>query len=515
MTNVHSILRSLTIYAVCIPLAVFLGYVLSNPLDRGSFITVTVVLAVLCAPVLIRFHYPLMLLSWNMIAVLFFLPGQPQLFFATIAISFAISFTQRILNKELRPISVPALTWPIIAIAVVVAVTGALTGGFGVRAFGGQVYGGKRYFLIFLGILGFFALTAHRIPRERAGLYLALFFLGGLTYLIGDLFPVLFSPFPFLFYVFPPSSLTGDFEFGITRFGGLAQASAGVFAYMMARYGIRGILHAGKPWRLLAFVIFSGLSLFGGFRSVLIGIFGVFVLQFFLEGLHRTRLLPIMVLMVTMIGASVLPFTTKLPFTVQRALAFLPVVPVDPVVRLSAESSIDWRLNMWKALLPQVPQYLLLGKGLAMSQEDFGLSLESMSTDARALTEDQWGAALAGDYHNGPLSVVIPFGIWGVIAWVWFLAAGLRVLYLNYRYGDPALKSINTFLLATVMVRMLMFWFLVGGFYQDVIYYMGVIGLNVSLNGGVARRVTATALPESQATQLPTILRRQRPVFSR
>jgi len=81
MSNVHSILRSLIIYAICIPLAVFLGYVLSDPLDRGSFVTVAVVLSVLCAPVLIRFHYPLMLLSWNMIAVLFFLPGQPQLFF--------------------------------------------------------------------------------------------------------------------------------------------------------------------------------------------------------------------------------------------------------------------------------------------------------------------------------------------------------------------------------------------------------------------------------------------------
>ena len=37
MTNVHSILRSLIIYVVCIPLAVFLGYSLSDPLNRGSF----------------------------------------------------------------------------------------------------------------------------------------------------------------------------------------------------------------------------------------------------------------------------------------------------------------------------------------------------------------------------------------------------------------------------------------------------------------------------------------------
>jgi len=515
MSNVHTLLRSLIIYAICIPLAVFLGYLLSDPLDRGSFVTVTVVLAVLCAPLLIRFHYPLMILSWNMIAILFFLPGQPQLFFATIAISFAISFTQRILNKEVQPIRVPALTWPVLAIAVVVFLTAMLTGGFGVRAAGSNVYGGKRYFYFFLAVIGYFALTARRIPREQAGLYVALFFLSGLASVIGDLFPILSSSFPFLFLIFPPSNLTGEFEFGTTRFGGLGLAASSIFAYMMARYGISGIIQSGKPWRWMLFIFFSGLALFGGFRSVLMGIFGVFAVQFFLEGLHRTKLLPMMLLLMTLIGAAALPFTEKLPFTVQRALAFLPV-RVDPAVQLSADSSIEWRVRMWKALLPQVPRYLLLGKGLSMSQEDFGLSTEGLLTDARALTEDQWGAALAGDYHNGPLSVVIPFGIWGVIAWVWFSAAGLMVLIRNYRYGNPSLKSINAFLLATVIVRMLMFWLVVGGFYNDIMYYIGVIGLNVSLNGGVARRETAPEATEAMAAHtLPTVLRRQRPAFGR
>src|SRR5437773_4820204 len=105
MSNVHSILRSLIVYAVCVPLAVFLGYLLSDPLDRQSFVIVTAVLGLLCVPLLIRFHHPLMLLSWNMSAVLFFLPGRPQVWFATIAISFVISFTQRILNKDMRSVS--------------------------------------------------------------------------------------------------------------------------------------------------------------------------------------------------------------------------------------------------------------------------------------------------------------------------------------------------------------------------------------------------------------------------
>jgi len=511
MTNVHTILRSLIIYAVCIPLAVFLGYALSDPLDRGTFVTVTVVLAVLCTPLLIRLHYPLMLLSWNLVALLFFLPGRPQLAFATIAISFTISFSQRILNKELRAISVPALTWPIIGLGVVVVVTGALTGGFGMRAFGGEGYGGRRYFLIFLAILGYFALSAHRIPRERTGLYVALFFLGGLASVIGDLFPFLASSFPLLFLIFPPSDTSGFFEMGVTRLAGLGLAGSAIFAYMMAKYGIRGILHSGKPWRLLAFFFFSALSMFGGFRSVLIGIFIVFILQFFLEGLHRTRLLPVMVLAITMIGASVTPFLSKLPFTVQRALAFLPL-PIDPVVRLSAESTIDWRVRMWKAVLPQVPQYLLLGKGLGMSSEDYGYAVTYGSLGS---FEDQWEASLAGDYHNGPLSVAIPFGIWGMIAWTWFSACGLWVLYRNYRYGDEALRTVNTFLLATFMGRMLMFWVFVGSFYLDFLYFTGVLGLSVSLNGGVARPVPASVEVVPRIKSLAGVVRRHQPAFGR
>jgi len=511
MTNVHSILRSLIIYAVCIPLAVFLGYLLSNPLDPSSFVTLAAMLVVLCAPLLIRFHYPLMLLSWNMLAVLFFLPGRPQVWFATIAISFAISFTQRILNKEVRAISVPQLSRPILAICLVVVATGAMTGGFGMRALGGESYGGKRYFFIFLAILGYFALTSYRIPRERAGLYIGLFFLGGITAAIGDLYPGLGGAFPYIFFVFPPSDMAGGFALGITRFGGMAMASAGIFGYMMAKYGIRGIFYSGKPWRLAAFVFFSGLALFGGYRSVLLNFFAVFVLQFFLEGLHRTKLMPAMVLAVAMVGLLTLPFTAKLPPTVQRALAFLPI-PLDPVVQQSADGSSEWRLRMWKAVLPQVPEHLLLGKGLGMTSQDFSYAVQYGSLGA---FEEQWEAALSGDYHNGPLSVVIPFGIWGLIAFVWFLAASLRALYRNYRYGDPTLRTVNTFLLAMFIVRMLMFWVVVGGFYLDLLYFLGLLGLGVSLNGGVACPMPAPVPAESSINRLPSVLSRQRPVFSR
>jgi len=58
------------------------------------------------------------------------------------------------------------------------------------------------------------------------------------------------------------------------------------------------------------------------------------------------------------------------------------------------------------------------------------------------------GSLVAGDYHNGPLSVLMPFGLWGAIAVAWLLAAGVKVLYDNFRYGDVRLRLINTALLS-------------------------------------------------------------------
>jgi len=487
VSNIQSAFRSLVVYAICIPLAVFLGYLLTDPLQRETFVTMSAVLAILCSPLLIRFHYPMMLLLWNATAVLFFLPGRPAIGAAAIAFSLLISITRRSLDREFRFVNVPSLTRPLIVLTIVILVTAQLTGGIGLRALGGEVYGGKRYLLLLLSIIGYFAVTAYRIPPERAGLYVALFFLGGVTNFIGDLFPMLVSWMPFLFWLFPIfSSDTGPIELGLTRLIGLTGAGAALFCLMLARYGVRGIFLSGKPLRLVLFVVVACAGLLGGFRSTFLFMLLCFSLQFFLEGLHRTKLLPVMVIATVLLSTLAVPFSTKLPFTIQRALAVLPLLRVDPIAKLDAQGSSEWRLRMWKAVLPQVPEYLLLGKGLGLKRSDFDSTLE-YTFESRAISGDQIGAALAGDYHNGPLSVVIPFGIWGAIAFVWFLAASFRVLVSNYRYGNPALQVVNAFFLADFLTRAIMFLVVVGGLTTDMLHFAGIVGLSVSLNGGVAR----------------------------
>jgi hypothetical protein len=148
---------------------------------------------------------------------------------------------------------------------------------------------------------------------------------------------------------------------------------------------------------------------------------------------------------------------------------------------------------MWKMALPDVPKYFWKGKGLGMDPNELFMA----ATSANGGFEAAWaGAAVAGDYHNGPLSVIIPFGIFGTLAFAWLLVAGMRYLHRQYQTGDPELRGINRFLLASFTAHAVYFLFVFGGFRSDLFLFTGILGLSVSLNG---------RSPEAATVQAPVV----------
>jgi hypothetical protein len=512
MNNAPAILKSLVIYAVCVPLAVIVGYMLTDPLDYSTFAYAGVLGLVLVFPLLLRWHYLLLLFSLNGGVSMFFLKGRPDLWLVMVALSLGISLLERAVGSQKRFIHVPQITWPLLCMLGVVFLTAKLTGGIGLHAFGSEVYGGKKYILLVMDILCYFALTAQRIPPERANLYVALLLLGGVTQFVGDLYPVTPSFLHFIFWMFPPSGSIDVFEIGVTRLSGFA-GTAGAFVYWLAaRYGLRGIFLSGKLWRPVLFVMASMVIFLGGHRLWIILYLFVFGSLFFLEGLHRTRMQLVCMMAGLLMAVMIVPLASHLPFMVQRSLAFLPL-NLSTEAKESAASSSEWRVNMWKALLPQIPQHLLLGKGYAISMEDFQL----MGRDSAFRTVDasQQGLALAGDYHNGPLSVVLPFGIWGVIAFLWFMLAGLRVMYCNFRYGDESLRTINTYLWVYYLYRSFEFLFLYGALSSGMVSFCSTIGFSIALNGGVCRPAPQPVQARQPMVHLAKILPRAHPAFQR
>jgi len=517
MNNAPALLKTLVTFALIVPLAVFVGYTLTNPLDYTTFGFGSVLGVILAFPLLLRWHHPLLVLSWNLSATVFFLPGRPNLFLVMALASMGISLGQRAMGG-LKFISVPQVTWSLIGLLAVAVFTARMTG-MGLRSMGSEVYGGKRYVFMLGGIIAYFALSVRRIPPERAGLYVGLFCLAGLTGILTDLSVVVPGFLRFIYLIFPGNYYAPGagnlMNSEPLRLGGASSASFAIFSYMLAKYGIRGIFLSGKFWRWLFFSLALLYVLFGGFRGMVMFFAMMFALQFYLEGLYRTKLLPIFTALGIVLAIPLVLLTPQMPLTVQRALAFLPL-QIDPQMQQQANQSLDWRLDMWKAVLPQIPHYLLLGKGYSLSVSDFQLmgGADAAIHSFSGFEENQF-YAVAGAYHNGPLSVIMTFGIWGVITFGWFVTAGFWVLYRNYRYGDPALQKVNLFLLVAFASRFIYFLTIFGELDLDIMSFGGWLGLSVGLNGGVCHPAPVPALAANRYPALAGVRSHLQPAFRR
>ena len=502
--NAPALIRSLIAYAICIPLAIFLGYMLTDP-TLGSISMVALLATFLVLPLLLKFHYPLLLFSWHASIYLFFIKGMPTLWYASVAISLGIIVLEKIIARESAYISVPSVVWPLLAMLALVFLTAKLNGGMGLRSAGSAAYGGKKYIVLIVGLLSYFALVSKPIPPEKARRYAALFILGGLTAIIGDL--AYFAPrwMTPLFWVFPPSGgMAADnaFEIGVTRLAGVGAFGVVAFMWLIANYGLRGIFLSGKLWRagLLILMFFAGTM--GGFRTSLFLMIAVLIAAFFAEKIYQTWLVAPAILGGLCLALIIVPTARHLPFTAQRAMAFLPL-DLDPDAVAAAQDSTDWRLNMWSGLMEkEVPDHLWKGKGYAITKDDYD-EMMGQTAFSQSGSVDQQGLALAGDYHNGMLSLVIPLGVYGVAIFLWFGFAGLRVVWLNFKYGRPDLRTINFFMFIMFFNELVSYLSCVGGlaFSADINWFAGYLGMSIALNGGVCNKNSQRILEESMKVE--------------
>ncbi len=498
--------RILTVYAIAIPLALVLGYALSTP-DRMSLVMVGMFLFVLALPIFIQWHHILLIFCWNAAFNFPFLPGRPHFWLLMAVLSFGFSWLNGLLGGR-KFLRAPELTWPLLFLGGIVLVTGYLRGGIGVQAFGNASFGGKSYFYIFGAIIGYFALSAVRIPVAKASRAARIYFLSGMTFALSNLAFMLGPAFYFLFYLLPGEFVgaqaiaeSGRQPGVIERLSGVSGACNALICYFLVRWGMRGIFSLARPWRIVIFVATVLLSLLGGFRSAEIMIGLLCFCQFCVEGLWRTRFLPILLGFGVAAGVMVFAFSDHLPLAAQRAVSFLPV-KVDAGVQADAQGSVEWRLEMWRVLVPLIPKYLVLGKGYAIDPTELYFAVLGGGAEGAAGQTE----VVAGDYHSGPLSTIIPIGLGGAIAFLWLLGAGARALYRNYRYGDPALQNINAFFLAFFITQIIFYFGVFGAFNSQLCLFTGILGMSVSINGGVRKpgQVPARAAqPVAMGAPLP------------
>src|SRR5262245_3560486 len=384
--------RLLLIYGVSIPLAIFVGYFLANPLDLVPFFIFSLLVMLLFVPVMLRWHHLILVFSWNAAVFVILLPGQPYIWVPMAGAAFVFSVLNRILSKQETFLNVSSVAWPLILLAAIMVFTAKATGGVGLRSLGNDTFGGKRYILMFAAILGYFGFIGKEVPMQLAQRYCGLFFLSGLTAVMSNLAFAAGPAFYFLYYVFPVDyalqQAGAAFAIGgspVVRLNGLSIAGIGVLCFMLLRYGIRGLFDFSRPWRLTLVLAAIFVSMLGGFRSSVIVTVLIFLFQFIFEGLHTTKYLLISALVAILTFTLLLPFAYKLPGSMQRSLSFIPFIQVGQEARLDAESTLDWRLRMWSVLRAEVPKYLWVGKGFAINPIDLYVTEEGIK---RGIRED-------------------------------------------------------------------------------------------------------------------------------
>jgi hypothetical protein len=492
-----ALLRTLLVYGIILPLAVLVGWMLSSPLETESLTIVGVIVFVLLLPLLFKHHFALLVFSWNATIIVFFLPGQPSFWCVMVLINLAMAVGYRILQRRPLFTHVPMLTFSWLVLAAVVVITAKVRGGIGVRSLGGDSYGGKQYFYVIMGILGYFAWASNLVVPSRIQRFTNVFFLSGTTAIISNIiyyFPPLWS----LYLIFPANMATGQavadyFQLDMVRIGSFSLVGGAIAHCLLARFGLRGVFNIRHPIRLIVVTSTICLTALSGYRSniVLLGL--VLAFLFILEGLLFSRWFFVALIVGAITFASIIPIAHKLPLSLQRTLTVLPI-DLDPGVRMDAQASIEWRLMMWQAMTPDLPKYFWLGKGYTINPVDLYLTEYAVR---RGLAPGFEGAIIAGDYHNGPLSVYVPFGMPGVLAFLGVLIAGGRSLWLNYKFGNGSLRTLNRFLLALFIAKTVFFLFAFGSLPTDLMVYAGVIGASVSLNRGVCRK------PVRESTSLP------------
>jgi hypothetical protein len=510
MNNSAALIRGLVVYVACVGVALLLGYMLANPLTYQAIVTVGILFGLMALPILLRWHHEMSIACWNLTMLMPFMPGKASLNFVIAGISLGISVVTRTLNSKRTSVGDPWVTYPLITLALITTIIWKQSGGIGGYVFGTENWGAGRYVGVLGAIVGYFAFMAKPVPLEKVKLLTSLHFLSGMSSVWPVLIVLAGPSFYILLGLFPSTLQAGvQFSFGegeiYERYTGVMFMAQAVIWFLVLRFGVKGIFNLHRPWRLIMLLAMFALGLLGGFRSFVVLLILLFGFQIWLEGLLFTRFFA-NVLMVGVMAASLLiPFATKLPLAFQRSFAFIPMIEIDPAARYEAEGTSEWRLDMWTVVLPEVPKYLWRPKGYNFSSTDLELTEQAMKTGRFAQYE---GAIVTSDYHQGPLSLIIPLGIYGFVAFLAFVVGSLRALYRNYRYSDPELKLVNTFLLSFFLTRLIYFMGFYGAFYLDLLVFTGTVGLSLAVNAGVR---SARKVAEEQAAHAPSKVLRFEP----
>lgn len=341
-------------------------------------------------------------------------------------------------------------------IVLLMAVRGA-----GFARMGGSVYGGAQYLQMIMMILFYFSAVRIRLSEKQMRKLIWFLFFGALIYAALEMLVYYFS-----------GQLGWISQFVSFAFGSLGSEYFNETEATAVRWhSFRGLAFAMLPiaytWiRQTSFRFFMGAVAFilvglSGFRSILVQVGAMIFLASIYYSKSRGRAFFLWMLA----GLAVLGFlivaTPYLPLTMQRTVSFLPFLNVDPEVLLRAEGSANWRFDMWRDYcIPNVPKYLLIGRGLAQDISGFAW-----------LSRGWYGTSEffyhMGSYHSGPFDLLLTYGLMGTVSFTLFflfvVLDGWKTVRVYASHQNTFTARYFTFLTLWLTYEFIAFYLIFGG----------------------------------------------------
>ena len=161
-----------------------------------------------------------------------------------------------------------------------------------------------------------------------------------------------------------------------------------------------------------------------------------------------------------------------LPYSFQRSVSFLPFIKVEESALTDASGSEDFRILIWRSVIDVIPKYFIFGKGVTFSSDYF----HWIEATEPGSIED---FIITGNLHNGPLSLVISFGIFGFfIAMLLFFCTIIDINKVNKKvWSLPNLKSYFITIYSLFVVEVFVFIFIYGDLNKTLPFIFIIIAI--------------------------------------
>ena len=219
-------------------------------------------------------------------------------------------------------------------------------------------------------------------------------------------------------------------------------------------------LRKSLQYSLLAVcLLLTGLT---GFRSRLVALIMVIGLFLFCRSRQKTRFFFISIAAGMLFWMFLILASPYFSPGIQRAVSFVPFVQVDQVVAIDAQTSIEWRLEIWNYGWAKFDQYWLIGRGVAFDVYEF---IASIGNALGMGLQSTYFAYLGHVYHSGPVTLLIDYGLPGTVLFLGFMiSAGTFMVKQIKRimYIDSFEARYVLYLCVSLLWQFVAFWLVFG-----------------------------------------------------